>query len=82
VLYLANGDFAQQAAKDLAKRLASETTNSAAAKVDYGYQLVLARKPSPQERDLALSYLRDGGITQLEGFSWMLLNLSEFIFLP
>ena len=43
--------------------------------------MVLGLPASASERDHVLSYLRGGSATQWEGFSWMLLNLSEFIFL-
>ncbi|HUQ93831.1 MAG TPA: DUF1549 and DUF1553 domain-containing protein [Bryobacteraceae bacterium] len=82
VLFLLNGELAQDASKKLAKRLESEAAASPAAKVEYGYKLVLARPPTAIERDHALSYVQAGGSARLEGFSWMLLNLSEFVFLP
>jgi predicted alpha/beta superfamily hydrolase len=82
VLFMLNGELAQNASKKLAKRLESEAPESPAAKAAYGYKLVLGRQPSAGERDLALSYLQSGDAAHLEGFSWMLLNLSEFVFLP
>ena len=82
VLFLLNGALAQEASKKLALRLESEAGNGAGAKVDYGYKLVLGRTPSARERDHALSYLQAGEAGRLEGFSWMLLNLSEFVLLP
>jgi len=77
VLFLLNGALAQEASKNLARRL-----KSAASPVDYGYKIVLGRAPSAAERDHAMSYLEAGDTARLEGFSWMLLNLSEFVFLP
>jgi hypothetical protein len=77
VLFLLNGALVQEASKKLAKRL--ETAGNP---VDYGYKLVLGRAPSASERDVALSYLQKADTGRLEGFSWMLLNLSEFVFLP
>jgi hypothetical protein len=82
VLYLLNGELTQVASRDLAERLFLEAGAGAAAKVDYGYKLVLGRAPSATERDAALSYLGKGEPAQLTGFAWMLLNLSEFVFLP
>lgn len=82
VLYLLNGELTQVASRDLAERLYLEAGASPAAKVDYGYKLVLGRPPSATERDAALSYLGKGEPPQLVGFAWMLLNLSEFVFLP
>jgi hypothetical protein len=82
VLYLLNGQLPQEASRDLAERLFREAPASPAAKVEYGYKLVLGRAPSPAERDAALSYLGKGKPEELTGFAWMLLNLSEFVFLP
>lgn len=77
VLFLLNGSLVQDASKQLAKRLLT-----ASSPVDYGYKLVLGRAPSASERDVALSYVQGADTARLEGFSWMLLNLSEFVFLP
>lgn len=77
VLFLLNGSLVQEASKKLAKRL-----EPAGDPVHYGFKLVLGRPPSPAERDVALSYLQGAGAARLEGFSWMLMNLSEFVFLP
>jgi hypothetical protein len=82
VLFMLNGSLTDQASKNLARRLQSEGGNTASERVDYGYKLLLGRPPSPSERDNALSWLRGGSDRQWEGFAWMLLNLSEFIFLP
>ncbi len=77
VLFLLNGALAREASKKLAERLKSVDSP-----VDYGYKVVLGRVPSAAERDHAMSYLRADDPARLEGFSWMLLNLSEFVFLP
>jgi hypothetical protein len=82
VLYMLNGALPHTASRDLAERLFREAGQSPVAKVEYGYKLVLGRPPSAAERDAALSYLRNAEPTQLTGFAWMLLNLSEFVFLP
>ena len=82
VLFLLNGALAQEASRDLAQRLYKEAGESPAAKVEYGYKLVLGRAPSASERDAALSYLDSVEPAKVVGFSWMLLNLSEFVFLP
>jgi hypothetical protein len=64
------------------QRLMNEADGSASARVQHGYKVVLGREPSAKERDHALSYLRTNQPAELEGFAWMLLNLSEFVFLP
>jgi len=76
VLFMFNSDLTRQASQKFAERLAASRTP-----VDLGYKLALGRPPSNAERDHALSYL-SGGPSQMEGFAWMLLNLSEFVFLP
>lgn len=80
VLYQLNSNFTHHAARQFAQRLAAEAGPQPAAQVEHGYKVALGRTPSPAERDHALSYLRSGD--RLEGFAWMLLNLSEFVFLP
>jgi len=50
--------------------------------VNFGFKVALGRPPSPPERDAALSYLKTAQPAELNGFAWMLLNLSEFVFLP
>jgi hypothetical protein len=82
VLFLLNGALTDEASRKLARRLESEGGTDALSRVKYGYKLVLGRLPSASERDQVLSYLRGGSAAQWEGFSWMLLNLTEFIFLP
>ena len=78
VLFMMNNPLTHEASRKLGERLQESPTP--AAQVTLGYQLTLARQPSPAERDHALSFLASGGT--LERFSWMLLNLSEFVFLP
>ena len=82
VLFLLNGSLAQEAAKGLARRLEREAGGGAAERVAYGYKVVLGRAPSATERDAALSYVGQAGTAKWEEFSWMLLNLSEFVFRP
>ena len=81
VLFMLNGSLTHESSRKLARRLESEGGKDASVRVDYGYKLVLGRPPAASERDHALSYLGSGSTAQWEGFSWMLLNLSEFIFL-
>ena len=81
VLYQLNSTVTHEASGHLARRLAVEAGPGGAARVDYGYKIALGRAPSPSERDHALSYLARSG-DHLEGFAWLLLNLSEFVFLP
>ncbi|MBM3739510.1 MAG: DUF1553 domain-containing protein, partial [Acidobacteria bacterium] len=78
VLFMMNNPLTHEASRKLGERLQAAPTP--AAQVTLGYQLTLARNPSSAERDHALSFLASGGT--LDRFAWMLLNLSEFVFLP
>jgi len=78
VLFMMNNPLTHEASRKLGERLQAAPTP--AAQVALGYQLTLGRNPSPAERDHALSFLASGGA--LDRFAWMLLNLSEFVFLP
>lgn len=78
VLFLLNNELTNEAAKKLAQRIA--VAGDVREAVEQGYRIALSRPPSSTERDHALSYL-SGDPARLPGFAWMLLNLSEFVFL-
>ena len=61
----------------LAERLRKETKDDIPQAIDLGYRIVLARPPSPKEKDTALTYV-NGDPAQLKGFTWLLFNLDEF----
>ncbi len=79
VLFLMNGSLAREASLKLAKRIEARDP---AERVELGYKTALGRLPSPAERDHALSYIGDGRPERWDGFAWMLINLSEFVFHP
>jgi hypothetical protein len=79
VLLMLNSELTREASKKLARRLRSATGGDPSAAVEEGYKIALNRSPSGAERDYAITYL-SGGAERLEGFAWMLLNLTEFIF--
>lgn len=79
VLFLLNNELTNEASKKLAQRLGAAGDVRVA--VEQGYRIALSRPPSSAERDHALSYVA-GDPARLQGFAWMLLNLSEFVFLP
>ena len=76
-----NSELTHEASKKLARRMNSEASGDLRAAVEQGYKIVVNRPPSARERDHALSYVGNDP-ARLEGFAWMLLNLSEFVFLP
>jgi hypothetical protein len=80
VLFMFNSELTHQASQKLAKRLEAEAAGDLKSAVDLGYKLALSRAPSGSERDHAMTYLNNDG-QRLEGFAWMLLNLSEFVFI-
>lgn len=80
-LFLFNSELTQDASRKLATRLRTEAKGDLASAVQRGYEIALSRRASSAERDQALTYLNND-TARLEGFAWMLLNLSEFIFVP
>jgi hypothetical protein len=84
-LFMMNSEEIENASIKLAERLqkesaASQSTGDLKAAVDLGYRLTLGRPPLPAEKDRALSYLQDDP-ARLKGFSWLLFNLDEFIYI-
>lgn len=95
-LQLMNGEFANEQARYMAERLLKEAGDNPAALIDHGYQLAIARTPSPHEKELGLRFLRDqiamhGGkdtasldrgalLAATTDFCHVLFNLNEFIY--
>ena len=51
--------------------------------IDTMYLTILSRYPSTEEKERALSYIRDSGLGRSEAsvdLAWALLNTKEFIF--
>ena len=86
-LYMMNSQFANGQARGFAKRLLSENEDDTA-RIERAYLMALARKPGPEEIDIAESYLRDyeqrqTSSTDARGAAWkslgkMLLASNEF----
>lgn len=79
VLLMFNSELTSEASKKLAQRLRTEASGDLASAVEQGFKIALSRLPSAAERDHALTYLNNDP-QRLEGFAWLLLNLSEFFF--
>lgn len=76
-LTLLNNDFVLKQASRLADRI-KETTVDRNRQIEMAYELALSRKPDSRERELANDYLKSG---TLNGFTHVLLNTSEFLYL-
>ncbi len=76
-LFVMNSAFIQQQAVALAKSVENEPDD--AAKLRGLYRRILARDPDAEERDLAMSYLSRGTLTQ---YAQALLSTNEEIFWP
>lgn len=68
-LTLLNDDFVWNAAAALAERAGGD--------VERAYLLTLARKPTPQERDMAATYLQSN---PFKSFAQALLSSNEFLY--
>src|SRR5260221_235105 len=76
-LFIMNSSFMHEQAAALAKGVENESGD--AEKMRRLYRKILARDPSPQELDLAVSYLTEG---TLEQYAQVLLSTNEEIFWP
>ena len=65
-----NDDFVWQSAAALTERAGSD--------LEQAYLLTLSRKPTPQERDFAATYLQSGGFKTL---AQALLSSNEFLYI-
>jgi hypothetical protein len=78
-LFLMNSDVIDKATARFAERLRKESGGNLHTAIDLGYRIALARSPSPAEMERSLAYL-DNDPARLKGFSWLLFNLDEFIY--
>jgi hypothetical protein len=76
-LFVLNSEFMHESAVALAANAANEPDIKA--RVQSLYRNILGRNPSPNELDLALSYLANGTIEQ---YAQVLLSTNEEIFWP
>lgn len=82
-LVMLNSEFAQKRAKALASRICNEAEDDPS-RVDHAYRLVLAREPSPREREQAIRFL---GSQENQADAWVdfaiaMLNRNEFLYVP
>ncbi len=81
-LSLLNSDFMQDQSRSLARRIVQDCGESDAdCQVRRGFELTLARRPTPTEHGLASDFLRAGSHA-LQDFALALLNRNEFVYRP
>jgi hypothetical protein len=76
-LELLNGQFANQQAEALAKRLETEAGPNLRKQIDLGYRLVAGRAARPEELHVALAFLKTQPKRE---FALTLLNLNSFLY--
>ena len=81
-LLLMNNAVVRMQAAEFAERLKREAGSEASAQVKRGFEIALARGPSPKELDDAVSFLARGGGASLTDFCQTLFNLNEFAYIP
>jgi len=78
-LFTMNGDLVQKESEKLADAVLKQSSGDVPAAVTGAYERVLGRKPTPAERDYALTYVgQDPG--RVKELAWVLFNLDEFIY--
>jgi len=78
-LFMMNSEEIEKASTKFAARLQKASAGDLNAAIDLGYRIALSRPPSPNEKDRALTYVRSDP-AKLKGFTWLLFNLDDFIY--
>ena len=76
-LELLNGEFANQQAESLARRLEMEAGPGGRRQVDLAYRLAAGRPPNAKEMQVALGFLKS---QPLREFALAMLNLNAFLY--
>jgi hypothetical protein len=77
-LTLMNNEFVLNQARLFAERLEEAAPGDVAKQVDLAYQIALTRVPQPEEKQMALNFLKEHG---LGDFTNVMLNLNEFLYM-
>ncbi|MDQ1469712.1 MAG: hypothetical protein QOJ99_1192, partial [Bryobacterales bacterium] len=77
-LTLMNNDFVLNQARLFAKRLEEAAPGDVTKQVELAYQIALTRVPQPEEKQMALEFLKEHG---LGDFTNVMLNLNEFLYM-
>jgi hypothetical protein len=78
-LFTMNGELVLKESEKLAAVVLKESSGDLPVAVNIAYQRVLGRKPSPAERDYALTYIANDP-ARMKELGWLLFNLDEFIY--
>jgi Protein of unknown function (DUF1553) len=78
-LFMMNNELIAKESQKLARRMLKQSAGNLPAAVSLAYRTTLGRSPSTPEMQQALAYLRNNP-ARLNGFSWMLFNLDEFVY--
>jgi hypothetical protein len=86
-LGMLNGDFLNQQATELAKRMREEAGEQVQDQIDQGFRLVLSREPTASERARSLRLIgqleAEHGLSRemaMANFALFLFNVNEFVY--
>ncbi len=80
-LFMMNNEFVEEASASFGELLRRTSIGDVNSIVNLGFKTALGRPPSESERAKSLNYL-EGDPNRSKGFTWMLLNLDEFLYVP
>ena len=78
-LFMMNNELIAKESVKLAHRVLKQSGGNIPLAVNFAYRTTLGRPPSAPEVRKALAYIENNP-RRLDGFSWMLFNLDEFVF--
>jgi len=78
-LFMMNNSMIEKESGKLAHRVLQQSAGNLGAAVTIAYRTTIGRPPTPHETRAALEYLANNP-ARLSGFTWMLLNLDEFLY--
>jgi hypothetical protein len=78
-LFTMNNELVEKESEKLAVLALKESSGDLHAAIDTAYRRTLGRKPSPAERDYALTYIEKDP-ARMKELAWLLFNLDEFLY--
>jgi hypothetical protein len=78
-LFTMNNELVEKESEKLAALVLKESSGDLQGAVDLAYRRTLGRKPSPNERDYALTYIEKDP-ARMKELAWLLFNLDEFLY--
>ena len=79
-LFFLNSSFLMQRAKALAQRVSEESKGDDGARIENAYRILFGRRPTRDELQLGLTYLKGGQVDSWPRYAQALLNSNEFLF--